>query len=124
MVLAALRLADCLLTAESSLLDPHPFLPMLLLALQLPLAGQSKDRDSSLTGLIGPLCLLGLATPQLTASKPYPWLPLACSLPLLLPAFWLLDYLLAAETFVGYATLFATGRTASPPTTCASSAVA
>lgn len=54
MVLAALRLADCLLTAESSLLDPHPFLPMQLPALQLPLAGQSKDRDSSLTGLIGP----------------------------------------------------------------------
>jgi len=98
MVLAALRLADCLLTAESSLLDPHPFPPMQLPALQLPLAGQSKDRDSSLTGLIGPLCLLGLATPQLTASKPGTCPPLACSLPLLLPAFWLLDYLLAAET--------------------------
>lgn len=63
-----------------------------------------------LAGLIGPLCLLGLATPQLTASKPYPWLPLACSLPLLLLAFWLLDYLLAVETgFLGYATLLPAG---------------
>jgi len=79
-------------------------------ALQLPLAGQSKDRDSSKTGLIGPFCLLGLATPQLTASKPYPWLPFACSQPLLLLAFWLLDYLLAAETgFLGYATLLPAG---------------
>src|SRR3954470_1252159 len=116
MVLAALRLADCLLTAESSLLDPHPFLPMQLRRLTAPTCwsiqrpGLFPDWPDWAALPTGPgypatyrFKALSLANIRMNA----------CSLPLLLPAFWLLDYLLAAETGfrrLCYSFFFATGR--------------